>query len=92
MLRPTLIARVKQWDLGLGLRVGRVGPVRLVSVAQRAAQLEIRLVVRASSRDGDNVLDFEFGHDEALRAEAVAATVTGSLSDAADEIHRQIVT
>src|SRR5207302_825029 len=64
----------------------------LVAIAEWAAQPEIRLVVRAAAGTGNDMYDLKSGHDQALRAETISATVTGRLADAADEIDGEILT
>src|SRR5262245_59974581 len=54
---PSFTARVEQRYHRAGLRVGRGDAVALGSVAERAAQPKVRLLVGAAARQGDDVLD-----------------------------------
>src|SRR4051812_49212797 len=82
VIGPSLVSRVEERDQLAGCWVGRGGAVALGSVAERAAQLEVRLLVGPAACQGDGVLDFETGHDEPLRTRAVTATMAGRLADA----------
>src|SRR3954467_6500423 len=56
---PSSASRVEERYQRAGLRVDRGGTVALGSVAERAAQPQVRLLVGPAARQGDDVLDLE---------------------------------
>lgn len=80
MSLPFLAAGMEKSDAASGQRIAPVSLRSLVAVAQAAGQPQIVFIVVSAARLRDNVFDFEFTKNIALTAQAIAASVSGLLS------------
>src|SRR5437867_852005 len=90
MLEPVLEAGVEKRHCLAGFGIGAGRSVALVTVANRATQPQVSFLVAAAFRDGDDVFDFQPGHDQVLRAEAITATILGRRAHAAIYFDREV--
>ena len=81
VIRPHLSPRVEKGNARPAYRINSLEFVALMTIADRAAQPQVRFVVCAATGARENVLDFQAGHHEVLRTEAVAAPIPGRRAD-----------
>ena len=82
MLAPRLRAWIEQRLQRVGHRIRRRRAVALVSVAERATEPQILLVIAASLRSRLDVFNFQWSKDEMLRTEAITTAMPRQFSEA----------
>lgn len=63
---PSLLSRMEQGNTRTRLRICCFNLITLVTIANWAGQPQVRLIISATFREGNNMLDLQPRHDEML--------------------------